>query len=96
MLSRTVAELDQSMSSAEYAEWMALLRVEPWGHYRADFQAAIGAWASAAPWSNQVKVSDFVPEYGDRAVTPTDPAQIRAYFRALSNGSKPDGQPEPR
>lgn len=94
MLGRTVAELDEGMSSAEYSEWMALLRVEPWGQYRADFQAAIGAWASAAPWSSQVKVSDFVPEYGDRTATPTDPAKIRAFFRALSGG-KPDGQPEP-
>lgn len=92
MLGRTVAELDATMSSAEMAEWMALLRVEPWGPYRADLQAAIGAWAAAAPWSSQVKVGDFVPEFGNQQATPTDPAKIRALFRALSDEGK-NGQP---
>ena len=91
MLGRTVAELESTMSSAELAEWLALLRVEPWGPYRADLQAAIGAWASAAPWSSKVKLADFLPEFGARDKS-TDQAAMVAKMLALG-GKVTDGQP---
>lgn len=37
----TVAELQDRMSSAEFAEWMAFYGVEPFGEVRGDIQAAV-------------------------------------------------------
>lgn len=66
-LGMTVRELEDRMGSAELSEWLALLRVEPWGPYRSDLSAAIVAWSSAAPWCKEAKLGDFMPDYGGTA-----------------------------
>lgn len=89
----TVGELDQRMGSAEFAEWMALARVEPWGPYRSDLTSAIGAWASAAPWASDAKVGDFLPAFDSGEQTEAERVEkIRAMMLAL--GGK-HGQPKP-
>lgn len=92
-LGMTVGELDERMGAAEFAEWLALLRVEPWGPYRADLTGAIGAWAVAAPWSKETKVSDFLPKFGEKESDKPNLERLRAYLLAL--GGKPRGKSIP-
>jgi hypothetical protein len=41
MLGRTVAELEATLSSAEWAEWLALYRLEGWGEVQADYRTGL-------------------------------------------------------
>ncbi len=38
----TVGELGERMGAGEFAQWLALRRVEPWGPYRHDALATLG------------------------------------------------------
>lgn len=58
-----MAELDERLSSAEFAEWVALLAVEPWGPYRDDYHGAVTAWANLAPWDKSIEPKDFFPKW---------------------------------
>ncbi len=60
-LGMTVGEIEERMSSTELAEWVALIRLDPWGYYRSDLQHALAAWAPMAAWSKGAKVTDFLP-----------------------------------
>ena len=60
-LGMTVGEIEERMSSTELAEWVALIRLDPWGYYRSDTQHALSAWAPMAAWSKGAKISDFMP-----------------------------------
>ncbi len=62
-LGMTVAELGERLTSSELSEWIAMLAVEPWGPYRQDLLNAISAYASAAPWCKNTKVSDWMPRF---------------------------------
>lgn len=62
---KTVAELDATMDAAEYAEWMALLEVEPWGVYRADLHTALLAWTQASMWAKDAKFSNYLLKFGE-------------------------------
>ena len=64
-LGMTVAEVGERVDSQELSEWSALLSIEPWGQYRLDLLNAISAYASAAPWCKNTKVSDWMPTFGD-------------------------------
>jgi hypothetical protein len=57
----TVGEIEERMSSTELAEWVALIRLDPWGYYRSDLQHALAAWAPMAAWSKGAKITDFLP-----------------------------------
>lgn len=41
-MGRTVAELEATLGAGELAEWIWLLKHEPWGHYRSDLLAQSG------------------------------------------------------
>lgn len=91
-LGMTVEELGSRMGSAEFSEWMALLRVEPWGPYRSDLSAAIVAWSAAAPWCKEAKLGDFLPDYGGgREAEPETEEQAirRIKARLMAMGGKP-------
>ena len=95
-LGMTVGELSQRMGSAELSEWMALLRVEPWGPYRSDLSAAIVAWSAAAPWCKEARLGDFLPDYGGGEKEPEteEQAMDRIRKRLVAMGGRPmDGQP---
>lgn len=72
-LHKTVEELDATMSSAELAEWLALLAVEPWGPYRADLHAALQAWSQVSVWNKEAKFSDYLLKFGDDPKLETEP-----------------------
>lgn len=50
-LGRTVRELEQTLSHAEYIEWRAFYGLDPWGEQRADQRAAQLTAAVLAPYS---------------------------------------------
>lgn len=39
-LGRTVSELDNTLSSSEFVEWMAYYTIEPWGQWRDNWHSA--------------------------------------------------------
>ena len=63
-LKMTVAELEQRMSSAEIAEWIAYTSVEPNGDRRSDYQAAMIAAVMVNMWrgkgSRTAKMDDYI------------------------------------
>jgi hypothetical protein len=68
-----VAELQERMSSLEFAEWMEFGEIEPWGEERADVRAAIVA-STVANANRDPKarkkpftVGDFMPKFGEPA-----------------------------
>lgn len=48
-MGRTAAELEATLSHAEFIEWAAFYRLDPWGEQRADLRAAQIAVATLAP-----------------------------------------------
>lgn len=61
----TVGKLCQTMSFAEFSEWLILLGIEPWGPYRGDCLVALQRHAALAPWSKEpIKMQDLVPHWG--------------------------------
>ena len=44
-------ELEQTLSNAEWVEWIAFYALDPWGEQRADMRAAKIASAALAPHS---------------------------------------------
>ena len=68
LLGRTVAELQQTITSAEFADWCAYYTVEPWGYEVSNWRAGLVA-ATSANFSGRakksLKPSDFMPR-GER------------------------------
>jgi len=48
-LGRTVAELENSLSAAEYQHWLAMYALDPWGEQRDDMRMAKMVVAMLAP-----------------------------------------------
>jgi hypothetical protein len=63
----SVAEAMERIDSAEFAEWMAYERLEPFGEHRADLRSAIVACTMANAWrgkgSKTFTVKDFMPNF---------------------------------
>ena len=77
------------MSSAQFAEWMAYSRLEPWGEQRADLRAGIVASTMAnvnrgksrKPYKPHEFMPDFEPVSEEEQV-----ARMRARARAALGG----------
>lgn len=57
----------EEIDCAEFAEWFAFFRLEPWGEERADLRSGIIAATTAncaAQGRKQFKAEDFMPRYG--------------------------------
>ena len=85
-LGMTVSEVCERMSSTELNEWMALVRLDPWGPFRDDLRGAIGAWAATAAWSKNSRVTDFLIRDAAEESQPATVAAARAYLKALRAG----------
>ena len=60
-LGKTVGEIEQGMSSAEFFEWAEFYRQEPFGDMRADFRNAMLCSVVANTYGKKkTKVSDFM------------------------------------
>jgi hypothetical protein len=59
----TVTELQLRMSSAEFTEWMAYERIDPFGAMRDDLRMgiAVATWVNAQAKENQFMPRDFMP-----------------------------------
>lgn len=77
----TVGELEMRMSARELAEWIELLRVDPWGVYRSDLQHALAAWSPLAAAGGKAKVEDFLPPDRNEDWRTAKPASIDDLIR---------------
>lgn len=77
------------MDSREFAEWLALESVEPWGSVREDWQAALIAATIAnvyrKPGSPPIEVREFLLRFRRATVEPKRASQIE---RALKRWAK--------
>jgi hypothetical protein len=65
-LGRTVEELDASMTTDEFYQWVAFSSLEPWGEERADWRSAhTNALLSSLLGSGkkQVKITDYLLKF---------------------------------
>ena len=66
VLHRTQRELLESLTSAEYTEWLAYDAIDPYGNERGDLRAAIVASVMANVFSKRkFEVLDFMPRFGE-------------------------------
>ena len=56
----TVGELDNRMSSREFAEWMVYSQIEPFGPAREDYRAALISTVVANASGNKMQPDDFI------------------------------------
>lgn len=83
-LGRTVAELQATMSSAEFNEWQAYGVIRPFGEARADFRMAQICAITAAPHTPKGKRPlapiDFIPEMTNES----KPQDVKTFLRAFA------------
>ena len=89
-LGRTVAELEETMSSRELTEWIAFNAIQPFGDTRADLRSAIIASTVAnchRTSGTPFKVADFMP-YEEKPKNDVEAslACIRAMIEGKRNG----------
>lgn len=94
-LGMSVSEAQQRISSAEFVEWCAYDRLEPYGPERLDYLAAIvcDTIAKTAGVKN-TKPADFMPKY-DRVKKRQTLAEMKANFMAFvaaHNGGRKRGK----
>lgn len=96
-LGMSVARAQEEIDSAEFVEWCAFDRLEPYGPERADLNSAIVASTIAnanAPKGKSFKPADFMPKY-DRLQKRQSLAEMKANFLMFANahnGSRKHGQ----
>lgn len=65
-----MSELDESLDSKEWTEWLAFDRLSPIGDDRQDLLAGIVAAAGVNVWQakdgQSVSPEDLIPDWGDR------------------------------
>jgi len=73
-LHRTVAELQTSISSREFTEWIAFYNLDPFGAEREDLRAALVAATIANTTRGDAQdpytTEQFMPKLGERALLP--------------------------
>lgn len=82
----SVAEAQSRISSAEFAEWIAYDRIDPYGQERADLRAGMIA-STIANFSTvkgkQFTAADFMPDFLNRKRKQTV-EEMRANFAAFA------------
>lgn len=90
-LSKTVAEIEDTMSNREFMEWVAFSRIEPIGGARLDFAAGqIQATTAACLSSSKHKLSDFVIDWTREKAQAQTPAMMAAVLMQVVS-KKPKG-----
>jgi hypothetical protein len=96
-MGRTLGELCQSMSSAEFSLWIEAYRDDQWGEKRDDWRAGVVASTVAnfagrqlASNASSTKPEDFMPKFGaDDECEAAEPDPV-AYFTAIANNQPYD------
>ncbi len=104
-LGKTVGELSEELSDAEFQEWMSFYRMEPFGEDRADLRAGIIAATivnvQRGKKGRPVKPTDFMPyqkagEQRRRMSDGPDPKkldkQVRGVFGSMMEKQKKKGK----
>jgi hypothetical protein len=90
-----VRELEETMTMAELGEWLALLKIEPWGSYREDLLTAMICRAVIAPWSKKdTTLESFLPSWWrkeQKEISEETPEQAMAYL--ISLGAQVEAKP---
>lgn len=87
-MGRTVAELNDSISSDEIAEWAAYYQIDPFGSIRGDMQAGIITSnlmnIHLKKGATPLKPQDFMPRFGEPEVKKTmSPKEIHARLQTM-------------
>ena len=81
----TVARLQRSISAREFAEWIAYTTViGPIGEERADYRAAMVAYANASLWTKEVTFKDFLLFDPDKPQTTQTPDDVLNKIRMVN------------
>lgn len=80
------------MRPTEYARWMALARVEPWGALRDDLRAGYIAASLAPAWIKKhggggFRASDFIPVFCPPDAADVDHVALSKKLRAALGGA---------
>lgn len=59
----TVSQIENSMSSREFSEWMIYYSIEPFGEQRSDFRSSMLAAVIANVNGNKTKPTDFIKPF---------------------------------
>ena len=83
----TVREMLSRMTSAEYAEWMAYYRIDPWGRERRDYMLAQIAATIYGMWRSKQSpartIADYMPvKPAAHAVRAQSAADMRLALKA--------------
>jgi hypothetical protein len=90
-MGRTLRELCESMSSAEFSLWIEAYKDDQWGGKDDDFRAAVVASTVANFAGKQLANNatttpqDFMPIYGDQQEEVQSEPDPLAYFTAVAN-----------
>lgn len=82
-LGMSVAQAQQEVSSAEFNEWMAYYRIEPWGERMADIRmgmlASVIANVNRDPKQKPYKPGDFMPwvTRAAKRINPGKPVKLK-------------------
>lgn len=96
-MGRTVAELQDAMTAAEFGEWIAFYSIEPFGERIEDLRTGITASVIAnvnrAKDTPPYKASDFIPWAQEPVKTGPPPAEaIAALFGVNLTEAKSSGK----
>lgn len=81
----------QSLTSRQFAEWMAFYSIDPFGDQRADLRAGIVAATMSNRWrgknENPASASDFMPFRGQSQQTPDEIKRaLHSILKQVSRG----------
>jgi hypothetical protein len=60
---RTLEELEETMTAAEFNLWAAEYQIRPWGEYPADVRVAMSGAAVARSMGAKVDPDDLIPKW---------------------------------
>lgn len=86
-MGRPVGELQASISSSEFTDWIAFYRLEPWGYDIDNWRAANVAVTVAQAAGAKLKLDDFLPVRRRATDASAVEAAMQSWIGAL--GGKP-------
>lgn len=87
-----MGELETSLTSEEYREWMQFYAIDPWGEQRADMRMAQTMWAVLQPHTKAaLDANDFMLFPDEANELPDDiDAKERRWMLKLNRNAKED------
>jgi hypothetical protein len=87
----SVRRAQREIDSAEFTEWSAFDRIEPFGPERADLRAGIiAAQIAAFGGRREVTPGDFMPDFGRSRRQSPEEIELRAHQWLAATGRRAD------